>query len=449
MNLKAKTLPRGVTALLLAWGAWTPQANAVIDGVTGTTFNLTAKAGYISTGDGLSHLNWGYANCPGGTNDCTMQYPGPTLIVNEGDTVTVRLRNALPNHGTDAPMNASIVFPGQNVTVSATRSPVTGPLTTEAPPDNGVTVVSYTFTATNPGTYQYYSGTNPELQIEMGMVGALIVRPQAGANLAYNHADTAFDHEYLFLITDFDPIIHRMVDQGQRSAIDLTKRFAVYWFLNGRNAPDTLQASFVPWLPTQPYQALARTHPGETVLMRTVAAGQDLHPFHHHGNNTWMIGRDGRMQTSDPVLGPDLATSNFTIQAVPGETYDNLFTWTAEGLGWDIYGTPAENRAHECNDLAPVDGYDDTTKEWCEDHYKPIPVTIPNPLALTYGPFYSGSPYLGSFGVLPPGSEGVNVNGGYFFMWHSHTEKELTNWDIFPGGMMSFVIIEPPGVAIP
>jgi len=114
-----------------------------------------------------------------------------------------------------------------------------------------------------------------------------------------------------------------------------------------------------------------------------------------------------------------------------------------------FYGTPAEDRAHECNDLAPVDGYDDTTKEWCEDHYKPIPVTIPNPLALTYGPFYSGSPYLGSFGVLPPGSEGVNINGGYFFMWHSHTEKELTNWDIFPGGMMSFVIIEPPGVAIP
>jgi hypothetical protein len=33
-------------------------------------------------------------------------------------------------------------------------------------------------------------------------------------------------------------------------------------------------------------------------------------------------------------------------------------------------------------------------------------------------------------------------------MWHSHTEKELTNFDVFPGGMMTMLIIEPPGVPI-
>jgi hypothetical protein len=33
-------------------------------------------------------------------------------------------------------------------------------------------------------------------------------------------------------------------------------------------------------------------------------------------------------------------------------------------------------------------------------------------------------------------------------MWHSHTEKELTNHDIFPGGLMTMFIVEPPGVAI-
>ena len=35
----------------------------------------------------------------------------------------------------------------------------------------------------------------------------------------------------------------------------------------------------------------------------------------------------------------------------------------------------------------------------------------------------------------------MNLNGGLFFMWHSHNEKELTNFDIFPGGMLTFVII--------
>jgi hypothetical protein len=34
-------------------------------------------------------------------------------------------------------------------------------------------------------------------------------------------------------------------------------------------------------------------------------------------------------------------------------------------------------------------------------------------------------------------------------MWHSHTEKEMTNWDIFPGGMMTMMIIEPLSVPIP
>jgi len=62
---------------------------------------------------------------------------------------------------------------------------------------------------------------------------------------------------------------------------------------------------------------------------------------------------------------------------------------------------------------------------------------------------YSGSPFLGDEGVLPPGEGGLNPNAGYFFMWHSHNEKEMVNNDIFPGGMMTFGIIEPPGVAIP
>jgi len=35
---------------------------------------------------------------------------------------------------------------------------------------------------------------------------------------------------------------------------------------------------------------------------------------------------------------PDQAISNFTIQAVPGSTYDALFTWTGRGLNWDMYG---------------------------------------------------------------------------------------------------------------
>ncbi len=40
--------------------------------------------------------------------------------------------------------------------------------------------VTYSFVASEPGTYLYESGTNPEKQVRMGLFGALIVRPTAG-----------------------------------------------------------------------------------------------------------------------------------------------------------------------------------------------------------------------------------------------------------------------------
>jgi len=72
----------------------------------------------------------------------------------------------------------------------------------------------------------------------------------------------------------------------------------------------------------------------------------------------------------------------------------------------------------------------------CKEH------GMPEKLDLAFGGWWSGSPYLGSLGALPPGEGGLNPNGGFAFMWHSHTEKELTNYDIFPGGMLTMLIIE-------
>jgi hypothetical protein len=160
-----------------------------------------------------------------------------------------------------------------------------------------------------------------------------------------------------------------------------------------------------------------------------------LHPFHFHGNHVTLIGRDGRMLESAPGEGPDLAQVNFTLQAVPGSTYDALWSWTGYKLGWDIYG-------HKPGDpLEP--------NEYAPDHGKKLPVVLPAIQDLTFGGFYRGSPFLGEFGDLPPGEGGLNLNAGMFYMWHSHSEKELANNDIFPGGMMTMMIVEPNGVPIP
>ena len=424
-------LPRIIAAVVALAMLVPGVASAGIDGITGSNFNLTAREGYISIADGGSVYSWGY------TNGGTMQLPGPTLIVTQGVPVTITLSNALPA----AAGNVSIVFPGH--TLGSTAGGVSGLLTQEAPNGGSVT---YTFTPTEPGTYEYHSGTRPDLQVEMGLYGAIVVRPAAavaGCTLfidgttkaAYGHAATCFDREYLFLLSEIDLQVHQAAEDQASGPGPInvgTGEFtSEYWLLNGRAGPDTMAEAGTAVLTTQPYNSLPRMHPGEKLLLRVVGAGREMHPFHTHGNHARVLARDGRLivsKTDDTKLAGPLL---FTIPSVPGGTWDAIFEWTGQDLGWDMYGH------------VPTDALEPA--EWEPDHGKPIPVTLPSLSSLAFGGFYGGSPYLGAMGSLPPGEGGLNPNAGFAYMWHSHTEKELVNNDVFPGGMMTMLIIEAPG----
>lgn len=430
-------------ATLFGTGAWAAHD---VRGITGTltapgqrVFDLVTATAHIPTPDGGSILVWGYGVDQGAAS--SMQYPGPTLIVNEGDQVTIHLRNI------DVPLPVSILFPGQkNVVATGGHK---GVATQES--RNSTETVTYSFVARHPGTYLYRSGTRSELEVEMGMVGALIVRPSGydpvNNRIAYHSPDSAYTHEYLLLLTEMDPDIHAKVEAGQLNLVDDSTYFPTLWFINGRNGPDTVAPDNLPWLPHQPYSALPRMHPGERILMRVIGAGRDPHPFHHHGNNSTVIAKDGHLLSTGTVPAPgggvraDLAYSDYTLTTTPGQTIDAIFEWTGKGLGWDIWGH------HPGDGVQCVDNngdlFDDTTHEYCPDHDKPIPVVLPGVQDLTYGSFYSGSPFLGHAGLLPQGQQSLNATGGYFLIWHSHTEKELTNADIYPGGMLTFVVIEP------
>ncbi len=430
-------------------------SHAAIEGIAGPSFTLTATTGYVVTSDGDSFLFWGYA-APN-SNNGQMQYPGPTLIVNEGDVVTVTLTNSLPQ-------NTSIVFPGQKVTAAGG---VPGEIAQEAAPGAQVT---YTFTATHPGTYLYRSGTRADLQVEMGLLGALIVRPAMGAGFAYNHPDTQFDREFLLVITEMNPTIHRFTELGLMHLVNTSNNRATNWFANGRNFPDNMAEPLVPWLPNQPYNFVPRMHPGEKVLIRSVGAGNDLHPFHYHGNDIEVIGVDGRMLSTGAGRGPNLAWRAATRRTVPGQTADVIWTWSAEKLGWDIYDHQpgivypradinAAWPGSVCDNFDPLTFdpdnppadqfvFDTYTYEYCPDHGVQFPVILPQRDSLSFGDFYAGTPFLGGEGNLAPGDAGLNSTAGYFFMWHSHTEKELTSNDIWPGGLVTFMIVEHPRVAI-
>jgi len=167
-----------------------------------------------------------------------------------------------------------------------------------------------------------------------------------------------------------------------------------------------------------------------------VCSSDLLHPFHLHGNNGRVLAVDGNLLSANPTGPAELGYSEYTLTAIPGQTIDALFEWSDRGMGWDIFNDATVHPEEWHHPDSRAGGV-------LESHGRVIPVGLPSLTDLTFGGFWSGSPYLGNFGELPPGEGGLNLNGGYFFMWHSHNEKELVNNDIFPGGMMTMLIVEP------
>jgi len=466
-------------AAVAAWASIRP-AQAAVHGISGPSFFLVASADFVSQPDGASIYSWGYGcdGAPagflpgqvGGTGPAPvclqMQLPGPTLIVTEGDSVTVRLRNNLPA----AAGNTSIVFPGFTV---STLGGVSGAYTQEAASGGGT--VTYSFVATTPGTHAYYSGTQADLQIEMGLFGVIIVRPKSPpascvrtsafslSTAAYDHPSTCYDREYLFQISEIDSRIHdQALAQVKACPTGTCPEIRVktepyrpnYYLLNGRSMPDDMDTAYAPGYLHQPYNCNPHMHPGELVLMRIVGQGRWQHPYHFHGNHARVLARDGNLIVSatDPgaLAGPLL----FTTPTVSGQTQDQIFTWTGKGLNWDVYNhhpgdgtvcTPDANGYHS----VPTDP---NFGEWCQDHEKPIPVTPPDPNIVAIGQWYGGTPYLGlqpagsGFTTTnePPGTLNQNPEAGYAYMWHSHNEREITTNDVFPGGILTMLLVDPP-----
>jgi len=510
---------RLLLAAMVAVASLAATAHAAAPGITGTgtagTFNLTAQPAYLTQPDGQSIYSWGYgcSTAPAANNYApaaittgfcsTMQVPGPTLIVTEGQTVTVNLANSLP----PSAGNTSILFPGFQV---ATSGGIAGLLTQEAAPGSSVT---YTFVASTPGTHSYYSGTQGDLQVEMGLYGAIIVLPTAvpsscssglaASNLAaeshwgekdfrlataaYDHAKTCYDREYLFQFSEIDPRIHSLAQAQVTSAGNCTAGAVgcslkvptepyhpTYFMINGRSMPDDMDPNYAYQYPHQPYNGNPHLHPGEIVLLRIIGQGRWQHPFHEHANHVRILARDGNLilSQSDPTLlaGPAL----FTTTTTPGVAMDGLFYYTGRGLNWDLYGhNPKSGDAIATLPCTPdANGYNtgDPTAinyyEWCQDHNKPLqaapfgdvanggPATLPDPNILTNGAWYGGSPYLGPdattrasgpSGVTPPSGTIANSPGGeagFAFMWHSHNEREITTNNAFPGGMMMMMLVD-------
>jgi FtsP/CotA-like multicopper oxidase with cupredoxin domain len=383
------------------------------------TFSLTARSGYITTPDGNSIYMWGY-----GMSSGRFQLPGPVLCVTSGRTVTVILHNTLPEP-------TSIVFPGQTG-VKANGNPAqpqfdgvgpAGSLTSmvqTAAADSGS--VTYTFTAGSPGTYLYTSGTDVTKQQQMGLYGALVVRPAGTAGQVNDRTDSAFNpqHEYVYLLSEIDPEVHLAVERDE--PVDWGAYNARYYLINGRSMPDTLAPNNASWLPSQPYGALVHIKPYDAVsnplpaVIRYLNAGRVNYPFHPHGSDERVVNKDGHaLQGTSPTAPQDLSYLKYDIDVMPGQTVDALMDWR------------------------DVEHWNATTN--------PVPTQLPvitDQLLVGTDTWFSESPYLGQQGSFPSNITVNNECGEYYHVAHSHALQQATNYGATFGGMMTVFRIDPP-----
>jgi hypothetical protein len=464
-----------------------------------SSFVLTATTGYITTPDGDSIFMWGYAI---GNNG--FQYVGPILCANEGDTVTVTLKNALP-------VPTSLNFPGvtQVKANGATESydSATDSIATAAAPGGSV---SYSFIADHPGTFLYESGTNPQLQVLMGLVGALIVRPTkvpacpnvptTGVTVGYVYDDCSSAYtagrEFMHMLTEVDPHMHLAIEQATcqqmyqavanggtlttdtagmltwtppagsnspvltctpatvadpnlRDVYDLTQYKARYFMINGRSFPDDLTPNFSTSNPTQPYGALVHISPTCPAPMMWQGATTVQCP---NASATLPDGSANPDYNPLPSLVRFLNGGPVAYPFHPHGDHDSQI-----GLDGRVLSNPNGGAAGAAVSTS-VDRFDvvvpsgqtvDVEFGWVDaQQWDPtshdIGVAQPQEQNMVQGPYWSGSAYLGQKLPLVNGMTQWNQCGEYYHFAHSHALFQVTNYGAPGGGMLTFIRVDPP-----
>jgi FtsP/CotA-like multicopper oxidase with cupredoxin domain len=268
---------------------------------------------------------WGYALCTGSGAGCgTATVPGPALNVPAGDNVlTVHLLNNLPVP-TSLVVNGLIkpMAPVWNDNSTGSRA---GDLTkrvrsfdAEAAPGS---TADYTWSNVAPGTYLYQSGTHPQVQVQMGLYGAMTknaVEPTTTSGQAY--AGVSYDNQAILLYSEIDPALHNAVGGpsptygtpgGPTSTFDYQPK---YFLINGRVYPNS---------PVVPLVG----NPG-TTLLRFLNAGLTTHVPMIDGVHWTVVAEDGKPYPYQ--------TRQYTALLPAAKTMDVLLTPDAGGAVYAI-----------------------------------------------------------------------------------------------------------------
>lgn len=235
--------------------------------------------------------------------------PGPLIELVQGQQAAITLSSMMPHtihpHGLDVDTANDGVpqtsgFVGAGAMMGGDFGRVQGLRSLGSP-------FTYRFTAPFAGTYFYHCHVDAALHMEMGMYGAVIVRPAGGnANVAWD-GGPAFDTEYVWQLHTFDSRWHSQSVTGTG-----TLRYQPDFFMiNGRDGASLLNDS----------TTAIRAPAGSRVLLRLLNVGYMPALVNLGGLQFQVIASDGR---------PLRTTRSAATQRIaPGERYDLLLTLPA------------------------------------------------------------------------------------------------------------------------
>jgi hypothetical protein len=287
-------------------------------------------ASFTPPGGGAPIAMWGYASCAANFTSCgTPTAPGPALEVPAADPgLTVHLQNTLPEP-------TSLVIPGQVTAMTPVWAEPdgSGAYSGSRPPGNlTARVRSFTHEAApggsavydwptlQPGTYLYESGTHPQVQVQMGLYGAVTKDAAAATSTtpAEAYPGVPYAQAVTLLYSEVDPVLHQAVASGTygtpagpTSTFDYNPR---YFLVNG-----------------EPYQAgappAATVAGGTRTLLRFLNAGLRTHVPMALGQHLELIAEDGK-----PYPWPDHPRRQATIQLAAAKTTDAILAVDNPGV---------------------------------------------------------------------------------------------------------------------
>lgn len=295
-----KTFSRTVPGLLAVL-----STALIIRSAGAVTFDLAAGSYEKTLPDMVTVEMWGYA-----LSGDSYSSPGPVLTVPPGDsTLTINLTNNLT-------VPTSLVIPGLPAGLNPVFHPAGSPyegrvrsLTTETMPGD---TVSYTWTNVRPGTFLYHSGTQMQIQVQMGLSGA--VRQDFSPGQAYSDPATQYQNEVVLVFSEIDTVIHDAVRDGNygpdgtvTSAVDY---WPAYFLING----ESFQTGQAP---------LPAGNVNQKTLVRFLNAGLKTHIPVFHNYYVSILADDGNLLPYH--------RQQYEVSLFAGKTQDVILTPISSG----------------------------------------------------------------------------------------------------------------------